>query len=207
LISISIVYALMIGLTRLKLQDGVFAGPNPDVENHNRKAIRTTSVPTMRDVSPVGGGVRPRSGRINARLVQSSDQARGPLLGDCSRVTAQALLLIASTGAAIWKFTRLKGFGTASGSKITPTGNDWRGNEVLLSRPKVQYSWGSAVQVTGHLCFSASRDAFQNQRNSNLSLAGWLADGSAGAAGAEPTRGSAADEGADEGVRPTRQPS
>jgi hypothetical protein len=55
LISISIVYALMIGLTRLKLQDGVFAGPNPDVENHNRKAIRTTSVPTMRDVSPVGG--------------------------------------------------------------------------------------------------------------------------------------------------------
>ncbi len=31
LISISIVYALMIGLTRLKLQDGVFAGPNPDV--------------------------------------------------------------------------------------------------------------------------------------------------------------------------------
>jgi hypothetical protein len=37
----------MIGLTRLKLQDGVFAGPNPDVENHNRKAIRTTSVPAM----------------------------------------------------------------------------------------------------------------------------------------------------------------
>jgi hypothetical protein len=26
----------MIGSTRLKLQDGVCAGPNPDVENHNR---------------------------------------------------------------------------------------------------------------------------------------------------------------------------
>ena len=105
------------------------------------EAIRKSSAPVFKHIRTVRSAfdrkISPDWGKHIAlcRITRYSYKApirrEAPLLGDSSRVTALALL-IASTGSAIWKLTRLKGFGNRFRVQDYGNRNAWRGNEVKL---------------------------------------------------------------------------